>query len=114
MRVGERVFELLDRYNLQQKALADYIKVSKATVNGWQRPNRNPSVDLIVPIAKFFSVSTDYLLTGEESNNKVLSIEDKEWLDIIAGIPLEKRDMCKDFLKTHMAIPDKFLDKKSV
>ena len=66
MTIGERVFFLLDKYGLQQKELADAINVSKATVNGWKIRKGSPSADLISPIAKFFHVSTDFLLTGEE------------------------------------------------
>lgn len=114
MDIGERIFALLDKYGIQQKELAEAIHVSKATVNGWQQKNRNPSADLIVPLARFFRVSTDFILTGEEAKHDILSIEDQEWLDIIHRIPEDRQSMCKDFLKTHMAIPDRYLDKKSV
>lgn len=70
MTIGERVFFLLDKYGLQQKELADAINVSKATVNGWKIRKGSPSADLISPIAKFFHVSTDFLLTGEEAESK--------------------------------------------
>ena len=112
MNIGERVFFLLDKYDFQQKELADAIGVSKATVNGWKIRNGSPSADLIAPIAKFFHVSTDYMLTGNEVSKSVLSIEDEEWLDIIHRIPADRQSMCKDFLKTHMVIPEKYEDKK--
>lgn len=112
MTIGERVFFLLDKYNLQQKELADAINVSKATVNGWKIRNGSPSADLIAPIARFFHVSTDFLLTGEEVKAKTLSLEDEEWLDIIHRIPEDRQSMCRDFLRTHMVIPEKYVDKK--
>lgn len=112
MTIGERVFFLLDKYNLQQKELADAINVSKATVNGWKIRNGSPSADLIAPIARFFHVSTDFLLTGEEVKAKTLSLEDEEWLDIIRRIPEDRQSMCRDFLRTHMVIPEKYVDKK--
>ena len=104
MTIGERVFFLLDKYELQQKELADAINVSKAT--------GSPSADLIAPIAKFFHVSTDYLLTGKEAESKPISLEDEDWLNIIHRIPEDRQSMCKDFLRTHMVIPDKYIDKK--
>lgn len=112
MTIGERVFFLLDKYGLQQKELADAINVSKATVNGWKIRKGSPSADLISPIAKFFHVSTDFLLTGEEVESKTLSLEDEEWLNIIHRIPEDRQSMCKDFLRTHMVIPEKYADKK--
>ena len=107
MTIGERVFFLLDKYGLQQKELADAINVSKATVNGWKIRKGSPSADLISPIAKFFHVSTDFLLTGEEAESKTLSLEDEEWLNIIHRIPEDRQSMCKDFLRTHMQIRGK-------
>ena len=112
MTIGERVFFLLDKYGLQQKELADAINVSKATVNGWKIRKGSPSADLISPIAKFFHVSTDFLLTGEEAESKTLSLEDEEWLNIIHRIPEDRQSMCKDFLRTHMVIPEKYADKR--
>lgn len=112
MTIGERVFFLLDKYELQQKELADAINVSKATVNGWKIRKGSPSADLIAPIAKFFHVSTDYLLTGKEAEAKPISLEDEDWLNIIHRIPEDRQSMCKDFLRTHMVIPDKYIDKK--
>ena len=112
MTIGERVFFLLDKYAIQQKELADAINVSKATVNGWKTRKESPSSDLIVPIAKFFHVSTDYLLTGSEAESRILSLEDEEWLNIVHQIPEDRQAMCKDFLRTHMVIPDKYKTKK--
>lgn len=112
MTIGERVFFLLDKYDLKQTELADAINVKKATVNGWKIRNGNPSSDLIAPIAKFFHVSTDFILTGEEIESKTLSIEDEDWLDIIHQIPEEKQSMCKDFLRTHMVTDEKYENKK--
>lgn len=113
MTIGERVFFLLDKYGFQQKDLADAINVTKSTVNGWKIRKGSPSSDLISPIAKFFHVSTDYLLTGSEAESETLSLEDIEWLDIIHKIPEDRKNMCKDFLKTHMVIPDKYENKKN-
>ena len=37
-----------------------------------------------------------------------LPASDMEWLEIIHRIPKDKQQMCKDFLKTHMAVPEKY------
>lgn len=111
MTIGERVLALLYERGVSQKALADSLKITPATVSGWNKPNRNPSSEYIVAIAKFLHVPIYYLLTGEDDSEAILSKEDLDWLDVIHQIPEERRDMCKDFLRTHMVIPDKHQDK---
>lgn len=111
MTIGERVLFLLSECGFSQVELAEAIGTTRATVNGWRKSNRNPSSDLIVPIAQFLHVPIYYLLTGEDEPEVAISKEDLDWLDIIHRIPEERQDMCKDFLCTHMVIPEKHQDK---
>lgn len=111
MTVGERVLSLVSERGFSQKELAEAIKAKPGTVSGWNKPNRNPSSEYIVAIAQFLNVPIYYLLTGKDDSEAILSKEDLDWLDIIHQIPEERRDMCKDFLRTHMVIPEKHQDK---
>lgn len=52
----------LTSHNLSQVQLAEQLNVSKQTVSNWENNNILPSVEMLVKIALFFSVSTDYLL----------------------------------------------------
>ncbi len=71
-----------------------------------------PNTELCVKIANYLGVSIDYLLTGNEYKGPHLTDNEKEWLRIISRIPEDKHAMLKDFLKTHMAIPEKYEDKR--
>ena len=42
--------------------LADKLKVSKQAVSNWENNNILPSIEILIRIATFFGVSTDYLL----------------------------------------------------
>lgn len=53
--------------NLNQVQLADALNVSKQTVSNWENNNILPSIEMLIKIADYFSVSTDYLL---ERNQK--------------------------------------------
>ncbi len=53
--------------------LARELHVSKQTISNWENNNIPPSVDTLVRIAKFFQVSTDYLL--EFSNTRNLNVD---------------------------------------
>lgn len=59
---GDRIKILRTSYNLSQVQLAEKLKVSKQTVSNWENNNILPSVEMLINIATFFSVTTDYLL----------------------------------------------------
>ena len=59
---GNRIKTLRLSYNLNQVQLAEQLSVSKQTVSNWENGYIQPSIDILIRIANFFSVSTDYLL----------------------------------------------------
>ena len=59
---GDIIKELRLTHNLIQVQLADELNVSKQTISNWENNNILPSIDMLVKISKFFSVSTDFLL----------------------------------------------------
>lgn len=59
---GEKIKKLRTSRNLNQVQLAADLDVSKQTVSNWENNNILPSIEMLIKIARFFSVSTDYLL----------------------------------------------------
>lgn len=60
--LSDKIKELRLSCNLTQVELAKKLNVTKQCVSNWENNNIQPSVDMLVKIAKYFSVSTDYLL----------------------------------------------------
>ena len=60
--LGEQIKRLRMCKGLTQVEMAKIFGVTKQSVSNWENENIMPSVDLLVKIAKFFSVSTDYIL----------------------------------------------------
>ncbi len=60
--LSRRIKELRLSRNISQVELANKLFVSKQSVSNWENDNIMPSIDVLVKIANFFSVSTDYLL----------------------------------------------------
>lgn len=58
----ERVRELRRAKRLTQVGLADALGVTKQSVSNWENNNIQPSIDMLVQIARYFGVTTDYLL----------------------------------------------------
>ena len=62
---GDVIKELRLSHNLNQVQLANELNVSKQTISNWENNNILPSIEMLVKISRFFSVSTDLLLELE-------------------------------------------------
>lgn len=51
--------------NISQTQLAKAVGVSNGNVGDWERGRSKPGYDAIIALARFFEVSTDYLLSYE-------------------------------------------------
>lgn len=70
--LSERIKELRLSRNLNQVQLGEALWVTKQTISNWENDNIQPSVAMLVKIAKYFGVSTDYLLGLD--NNKYINV----------------------------------------
>ena len=66
--MSERIRNLRKDFNISQVELATRLGVTKQCVSNWENDNILPSVDMLVKIAKYFNVSTDYLLGLDSAN----------------------------------------------
>lgn len=57
-----RIRNLRQSKELSQVQLAKKLGVKRQSVSNWENDNIMPSVDMLIRIADFFCVSTDYLL----------------------------------------------------
>ena len=60
--LAKRIRFLRQSLGMNQVQLADKLGVTKQSVSNWENDNIVPSIDKLVKIADFFSVSADYLL----------------------------------------------------
>jgi len=60
--ISQRINTLLARDNIQQKQLAEFLEMHPATLNGYMTGRRDFPVHVILNIANYFTVSTDYIL----------------------------------------------------
>ena len=74
MEFNEKLQELRKAKKLTQEELAEALFVSRAAVSKWESGRGYPNIETLKDISAFFSVSIDYLLSGE----KLLSISQKE------------------------------------
>ncbi len=67
-----RTRELRKARNLTQVKFAKALGVSKQNLSNWENNNIFPSVKTLIKIARYFSVSTDYLL----------GLDDRKYIEI--------------------------------
>lgn len=64
--LGMRINELRQSFGWSQVELAKRLGVAKQTVSNWENDNIQPSIEMLVRLAKIFGVTTDYLLGMDE------------------------------------------------
>ena len=62
---GIRVKELREKAGLSMDQLATKLGVSTSRVNMWENSGTIPRGDVLIQLANYFKVSTDYLLGNE-------------------------------------------------
>ena len=72
--LSENIRNLRKIFNISQVDLASSLGVTKQYVSNWENDNILPSIEMLVKIAKFFNVSTDYLL--DLNSSKVIDVSD--------------------------------------
>ncbi len=65
--LNSSIRELRIANGLSQVHLAQKLGVSKQSVSNWENDNIQPSIDMLVKIADYFNVRTDYLLGRDTS-----------------------------------------------
>lgn len=86
MEFHEKLQQLRKKKSLTQEALAEHLHVSRTAVSKWESGRGFPSIESLKAIAKFFDVSLDELLSGEE----ILNIAESDHK--------EKRKMIRDLV----------------
>lgn len=98
MTIGEKLRELRLSKNLKLENLATVINRSYQAYSQYELGKRQPSVDIIIILAKFYGVSSDYLLgltddptpyyIGKPENLKELNVAgmSKELIDILVAV----------------------------
>ena len=74
MEFNEKLQELRKQKGLTQVELAELLYVSRTAVSKWESGRGFPNIESLKAISKFFSVSLDELLSGED----ILAIAEKD------------------------------------
>lgn len=67
--LGNRIKTLREELGLKQEELANKMSVSTSAIGMYETNKREPNNELILKLAQFFNVSTDYLLGKSDIRN---------------------------------------------
>jgi transcriptional regulator with XRE-family HTH domain len=96
MEFHEKLQELRKQKGLTQEELAESLYVSRTAVSKWESGRGYPNIDSLKAIARFFSVTIDELLSGEE----ILTIAEEDRIQKEAHL----RDMVFGLLDLSVAM----------
>lgn len=111
MKFAETLKNLRDIKGMTQKDLGKILGVSRETIAGYETKNHQPDYEKLEILSRFFDVSIDYLLTGDDSfhiesmkrppiNEKVL---DTKVIKVYKTLPAEvKQDVLKYLKLLHL------------
>ena len=66
----ENIRALRQKHGINQVEFAHEMNVTKQCVSNWENDNVLPSIEMLIKIADYFKVSTDYLL-GRASSKSI-------------------------------------------
>ena len=69
--LNERLKQLRKEKKVTQQDVANYLGITRPAYTAYEKGNRSPDYDLLNKLAKYFNVTTDYLLgsTSNETDN---------------------------------------------
>ena len=86
MKLGEKIAAQRRRLGLSQEELASRLNVTRQAVSKWETGTSTPELETLVALAKTFGVTTDYLLSVEETPEPAPAPQ-PETLDFLEKLP---------------------------
>lgn len=74
---ANRLVELREKAGLSRQQLADSIGLSRASIEYYEKDKRHPDTEMVIKMAQYFHVTTDYLL-----GLSITSTHDKSLRDV--------------------------------
>ncbi len=106
-----RLKNLIEENGLAQKQLAVDLHIADSTISGYLSSYRQPDFEMLVRIARYFDVSTDYLL-GLSPDKKPapsdLDDAESELIYIYRSLNPERKSLLIGQAEFYKSLPEKF------
>ena len=86
IKTADRIKELREAKSITQTELANYLSITRSSVNAWEMGISTPSTDKLIELAKFFNVTTDYLLGIDDNQTINISSLDNDEITLVHAL----------------------------
>lgn len=115
----ERIFALIKESGKSEYAIKKETGLKNSTFSEWRAGRANPSTDAIITLAKYFNVSTDYLLglaitptpLNLDQTKKAVPVERLEMALAVEMPDLFKEQRFIDTTKLYNELPDQYRER---
>ena len=83
---SQRLKQLRSLQGISQYALADALGVSRTSIKNWELAAATPPLDVLVDMALYFRVSSDYLLGLDERRSIQISFLSGRYVDALTNL----------------------------
>lgn len=80
--IGERIKELRKKKHWTQDELAHLLEVAPSSVGSYERGSRQPSIENLIRMSKYFNVSLDYLLCQTDDKRTICNFKKEDSKDL--------------------------------
>lgn len=98
----EQLQKLRKSRNLTQEEISDIIGVKLSTYQKYERDVISPPYDTLIKIAKYYNVSTDYLLGLQEQPNPLamlnIRVNDDKFIETYSQLPEYAKQIFVDIM----------------
>ena len=106
--INTRLIEVREKKQLRQVEAAKLLSISPVTYNRYEKGEREPDHSTLSKLAKFFNVSTDYLLGRTDIAEPIDSyIKKYNQMPAQAGGSLQLTDEERAMIEKYRQLPDK-------
>ena len=77
-KIGDTIAKLRKGKGWTQNELADKLQVSDKAISKWESNKGDPSIEFLPALAELFGVTLDYLMTGKEVEEKIITMSKLE------------------------------------
>lgn len=88
---ADKLRMLIDEFDLTQKQLAGELKIPTSTLGGYVQGTSEPDFETLKLFARYFNVSTDYLLN--HYSDSIKSEKENELLRIFRSLQKEQQEL---------------------
>lgn len=97
---GKRLRQAREAQNLTRTQVVEILEIALSTLQAWENDEREPTVSYLVALCELLSISSDYLLYGQESaqglNEEFIGIQDTKLTE--AGLITKNYHFRKDWI----------------